>query len=77
MSETPSGPGSSLARPMIHAAPNAYDGSDRCPPRSRALLEFARSWTFRPKVLYIRDQSNSVGFNYSSTEYWLNVRKGF
>ena len=41
------------------------------------VWEFARSWTFRPEILYIRDQSNSVGFNYSSTEYWLNVRKGF
>jgi tetratricopeptide (TPR) repeat protein len=40
------------------------------------VWEFAGGWTFRPQILYIRDQSNSVGFNYSSTEYWLNVRKG-
>ena len=39
--------------------------------------EFAKTWTLRPEVLYIRDQSNSVGFNYSSTEYWINVRKRF
>jgi hypothetical protein len=38
---------------------------------------FAPDWTFRPEVLYIRDESNSVNFNYSSTEYWINVRKGF
>ena len=38
---------------------------------------FAPGWTFRPQVLYIRDESNSVNFNYSSTEYWINVRKGF
>ncbi|HET9042835.1 MAG TPA: tetratricopeptide repeat protein [Burkholderiales bacterium] len=41
------------------------------------VWEFARGWTFRPEILYIRDESNSVGFNYSSTEYWLNVRKAF
>ena len=38
---------------------------------------FAPGWTFRPQVLYIRDESNSTNFNYSSTEYWINVRKGF
>ena len=38
---------------------------------------FAPGWTLRPEVLYIRDQSNSVNFNYSSTEYRINVRKGF
>ena len=41
------------------------------------VWEFARGWTLRPEVLYIRDQSNSVGFNYSSTETWINVRKDF
>lgn len=41
------------------------------------VWEFAPSWSLRPEFLWIRDQSNSVGFNYSSTEYWLNVRKGF
>ncbi|MGO4394489.1 tetratricopeptide repeat protein [Variovorax sp. M-6] len=41
------------------------------------VWEFAPSWTLRPELLWIRDQSNSVGFNYSSTEFWLNVRKGF
>ncbi|MFH0343873.1 MAG: tetratricopeptide repeat protein [Chromatiales bacterium] len=41
------------------------------------VWEFARGWTFRPEVLYIHDESNAVAFNYSSTEYWLNVRKGF
>jgi len=38
---------------------------------------FAPGWSFRPEVLYIRDESNSTNFNYSATEYWINVRKGF
>ena len=38
---------------------------------------FADTWTLRPELLYIRDQSNVVAFNYSSTEVWLNVRKDF
>jgi tetratricopeptide (TPR) repeat protein len=38
---------------------------------------FAPGWTFRPQVVYIRDESNAADFNYSSTEYWINVRKGF
>lgn len=41
------------------------------------VWEFAPSWTLRPELLWIRDQSNSVGANYSATEFWLNVRKGF
>lgn len=38
---------------------------------------FAPRWSLRPEVLYIRDQSNSVGFNYSSIEIWMNVRRSF
>ncbi|NUS61513.1 MAG: tetratricopeptide repeat protein [Lysobacter sp.] len=38
---------------------------------------FGDGWSLRPELLYIRDQSNAVAFNYSSTEVWLNVRKGF
>ncbi|MCX7890762.1 MAG: tetratricopeptide repeat protein [Burkholderiales bacterium] len=41
------------------------------------VWEFARNWTLRPEILWIRDQSNAVAFNYSSTEVWLNVRYGF
>ncbi len=41
------------------------------------IWAFAPSWSLRPEVLYIRDQSNVIGFNYSSTEAWINVRKGF
>jgi hypothetical protein len=41
------------------------------------VWEFARNWTLRPEILYIRDQSNAIAFNYSSTEVWLNVRYGF
>jgi len=38
---------------------------------------FADTWSLRPELLYIRDQSNVVALNYSSTEVWLNVRKDF
>lgn len=41
------------------------------------VWDFAPSWSLRPEILWIRDQSNSIGFNYSSTEYWINVRKSF
>lgn len=41
------------------------------------VWSFAPTWSLRPEVLYIRDQSNVVGFNYSSTEAWINVRKAF
>jgi hypothetical protein len=41
------------------------------------VWEFAPTWSLRPQVLWIRDQSNSVNFNYSSTEVWVNLRKGF
>ncbi len=39
--------------------------------------EFAPTWTLRPELLWIRDHSNAVAFNYSSTEVFLNVRKSF
>ena len=38
---------------------------------------FGPGWSIRPEVRYIRDESNSTNFNYSSTEYWINVRRGF
>jgi tetratricopeptide (TPR) repeat protein len=41
------------------------------------VWEFARNWTLRPEILWIRDQSNAIAFNYSATEVWLNVRYGF
>ena len=41
------------------------------------VWEFVPTWTLRPELLWIRDQSNSIGFNYSSTEFWLNIRKAF
>ncbi|RDI99381.1 hypothetical protein DVT68_00510 [Dyella solisilvae] len=40
--------------------------------------KFAPSWTLRPQLLWIHDQSNAdIGFNYSSTEFFINVRKSF
>jgi hypothetical protein len=44
---------------------------------TQLIWQFGEGWTFRPEVLYIRDESNAFNFNYSSTEYWLNVRKAF
>jgi tetratricopeptide (TPR) repeat protein len=41
------------------------------------VWEFVRTWSLRPQILYIRDQSNATNFNYSSTEVWVNVRKAF
>lgn len=41
------------------------------------IWEFAPTWTLRPRILYIRDESNAVAFNYSSTELWFTVRKDF
>ena len=41
------------------------------------VWEFVKTWSLRPEILYIRDQSNAVGFNYSSTEVWINIRKAF
>jgi tetratricopeptide (TPR) repeat protein len=67
----------------IHFHPDAIEGA---PLRRRDDLyeigawlawEFAPTWTLRPELLWIRDQSNVVGFNYSSTEVWINVRKAF
>ena len=39
--------------------------------------EFAPSWSLRPQVLWLRDESTSLWGNYSSTELWMMVRKSF
>jgi tetratricopeptide (TPR) repeat protein len=41
------------------------------------VWELAPRWTLRPRILYVRDESNAVAFNYSSTEAWMTVRKDF
>ncbi|MBO9513504.1 MAG: hypothetical protein J7549_05240 [Variovorax sp.] len=41
------------------------------------VWEFMPTWSLRPELLWIRDQSNVIGVNYSSTEIWLNIRKSF
>jgi hypothetical protein len=38
---------------------------------------FARGWSLRPQVLYLRDESNTLWANYSSTEAWMMIRKSF
>lgn len=39
--------------------------------------EFAPTWTINPEFLYIRDESNFLSPNYSSTEIWITLRKDF
>lgn len=39
--------------------------------------QFAPTWSLNPEILYIRDQSNILGANYSSTEVWITLRKDF
>lgn len=36
--------------------------------------EFARGWSLNPEVLWVRDQSNVLIVNYSSTEFWVTLR---
>jgi hypothetical protein len=37
--------------------------------------QFAPTWSLNPEILYIRDQSNILAANYSSTEVWITLRK--
>jgi len=39
--------------------------------------QFAPTWSLNPEILYIRDQSNILSANYSSTEIWITLRKDF
>ena len=39
--------------------------------------QFLPTWSLNPEILYIRDQSNILAANYSSTEIWITVRKDF
>jgi tetratricopeptide (TPR) repeat protein len=39
--------------------------------------QFARGWSLNPEILYIRDESNILAAEYSSTEIWITVRKDF
>lgn len=38
---------------------------------------FAPGWSLNPEILYIRDQSNILANNYSSTEIWITLRRDF
>jgi len=67
----------------VHYFPDANDGEilrrrdNEYEFGASLVWQFARTWSLRPQIIYIRDQSNSVGWNYSSTEYWVNVRYAF
>jgi tetratricopeptide (TPR) repeat protein len=39
--------------------------------------QFAPSWSLNPEILYIRDTSNILAANYSSTEIWITLRWDF
>jgi tetratricopeptide (TPR) repeat protein len=39
--------------------------------------QFAPRWSLNPEILYIRDQSNILANNYSSTEIWMTLRWDF
>jgi tetratricopeptide (TPR) repeat protein len=39
--------------------------------------QFLPTWSLNPEILYIRDQSNILAANYSSTEIWVTLRKEF
>jgi tetratricopeptide (TPR) repeat protein len=39
--------------------------------------QFAPDWSLNPEILYIRDTSNIVAVNYSSTEIWITLRRDF
>jgi len=61
-----------------HETLTLYTRSDDLYELSGGLTwEFARGWSLRPEVVYLRDDSNTVWGNYSSTEVWTTVRKSF
>ncbi len=39
--------------------------------------QFAPKWSLNPEILYIRDRSNVLAVNYSSTEIWITLRRDF
>jgi tetratricopeptide (TPR) repeat protein len=69
----------------LHFHPDALEGAGVNQLRKDDLYEiggglvwaFAKGWSLRPEILWIRDTSNAFANNYESTEFWINVRKGF
>ncbi len=69
----------------LHFHPEALDGvilaqrNDNLHEAGTYLTwEFAPTWSLRPSILWLHDKSNAdIGFNYSSTEIFVNVRKSF
>lgn len=39
--------------------------------------QFAPKWSLNPEILYVRDRSNILAANYSSTEAWITLRRDF
>lgn len=39
--------------------------------------QFLPNWSLNPEILYVRDQSNILAANYSSTEIWVTLRWDF
>ncbi len=65
----------------VDAADNILGVSDREDDLYEAggglTWQFAKSWSLNPEILYIRDDSNILANNYSSTETWITIRKDF
>jgi hypothetical protein len=39
--------------------------------------EFAPTWTLRPRIFHVQDDSNLDDFHYGSIEFWVTLRKSF
>ncbi len=73
-----------FAAENYHFHPDAYDESVALRRRDNLyevggglVWSLGQGWSLRPELLFIRDQSNALAENYSSTEAWLNLRRDF
>ena len=73
-----------FAAENYHFHPDAYDESVSLRRRDNLyelggglVWSLGQGWSLRPELLFIRDQSNAIAENYSSTEAWLNLRWDF
>jgi uncharacterized protein with von Willebrand factor type A (vWA) domain len=62
------GTGRQITRASLRRRDNEYEFG------AGLVWPFAGRRSLRPENLYLRDQSNSVSWNYSSNEAWVNVR---
>jgi hypothetical protein len=55
----------------------AFSSIDQFDLGAELTWQFADSWSFKPEILYVYDDSNTLAYEYSSTEIWFTVRKDF